>query len=262
MRVCVVSTQNNGKSSLSLLTACLFSATQRKTSVLMSTEKMTSDLTMTSSNRPKSVLNSVAVYGEALSSGTFRGDEIFDYGFRIGNAHTYLYDVYDSNIDRGSLDARLVEIFKKIPGDLVICEVSEESPEELKEQLFTTADAILYLFTADYNGIEQVRQFKTKHPPTITMKTGYVCSKYDRMALPEKEIATKVGTDTKSLIIYPYNSAVIQTAFRGKVESLIPKIIRGEPAVLNLRQRLLEVMQYLFDSGSWKYIKGVDKWDK
>jgi CO dehydrogenase nickel-insertion accessory protein CooC1 len=124
------------------------------------------------------------------------------------------------------------------------------------------ADAVLYLFECSRHSLSLLGEYKSKMKSHVVARTGYICSKYDREVVNEKRLAASAGINERSLMQFPYNRKVMRSGFDGSLEECMDLIIKGSPETLNIRPKLLEIMQFLFDSGRGQYIRGFDKWVK
>lgn len=264
MKVAVISGTGTqcSKSTLIITLATVFAATQKKVSMILSTEEMSDVLDMVQYKRSKSVLSSASVLSSVLHSEQSQSMSIFDYGLRVGDSNTFLYDIFDSTYDKVELGNILLDVLKRAKSDLTLVEVKGDLNSELNQEILDTVDCILYLFDASQKSIKQVQYYKQNMSKDIVVRTGYVCAKFDRNVVDENKLAKMLGITVRELLVFPYNAVLQKLALTGTLNMVTDHIILGHAETTNLRIRMLEMMQYLFDTGSWHYIKGVDEWIK
>lgn len=263
MKVAVISNPVQcGKSAFCVLLGTLFAKTQAKITVILSTDKMDDILSAVQVKRDKSVITSVSAFDAALSTGAVRNEELFDYGLRIGENQCFAYDIYDSTYDRQQLDKILLKAIHNLKSDLTLIEISGDLNKEINKQVLQKADVILYLFTTSMNSIKGISDYKQEYPRELTVKTGYICSKYNQNIVGEKMLAKLLNMSVKNIMLFPYNTIIAKEALAGTLETITKFIATGHNEVVNLRPKLLEVMQYLFDTPMQKYIKEANTWYK
>lgn len=263
MKVAVISSPVQcGKSSFCILLGTLFAKTQAKSTVILATDKMEDMLSSIQMKRNKSVITSVSTFDAALSTGAVRNEELFDYGLRIGEDKCFAYDIYDSTYDRQQLDKILLKAMCKLKAELTLVEVNGTLTDERNHQILQEADVILYLFTTSNYSIQEINNYRQDYPKELTMKTGYICSKYDPNIVGEKMLSKLLSMSVKNIMLFPYNAVIAKETLNGTLDTVAKFIATGHNEVINLRPKLLEVMQYLFNTPTQKYIKEADAWYK
>lgn len=265
MKVAVVSApeKQSGKSSFMVLLGNLFAQTQSRAAALVSTEEMSGLLNAVQQKSEKSILSSVSVFEAVLSAGSISLEEVFDYGIRIGEHSCYAFDIFDSNYDREQLNSMLLKTIDAVKTDLTLVEVQGDAYSAFNRSVLEAVDVVLYLFTASNQSISMLHEYQSRYGGSeVLVKTGYVCSMYNPNTISEKKLAKMVGVTVRNLMLFPYNTVVQREALLGKLDTVARFIAAGHHEVVNLRPKLLEIMQYLFDTQRVKYILGVDKWYK
>lgn len=262
MKVAVISGPGSqcGKSTFCLMLGMLFARTQQRTSVLLATDKMEDLLDSIKVNRDKSLLTSVAMIESILLTSNMASTGSHDHGIHIGQDSCFAYDLYDSTYDREHLNETLLLAMKKIKSDLTLIEVNGVYDGAFERRLLKEVDAILYLFTTSLRSMKELVQYRESMPEDITRKTGYICSMYNSDVVSEKAIAKQIASSVKNVMLFPYNANLAKEALAGKLDTIPAYIASGKNEVINLRGKLLEVMQYLFDTPKVKYIRDMTKW--
>ncbi len=262
MKVAVISENGrpSGKTTFCLCLGMLFAMTQGKTSVIFSNGKMDDLFNSVKNKKDKSLLTSVSVLQSVLQSSSDVVQDILDYGVHIGGEQFYAYDLFDSTYDLPYLYETLSMAMRRVKVDLILVEVQGDYRAEEQKRILMESDAVLYLFEPSLKAIAAAKDYHENMPEYIEKRTGYICSKYDSFVTSEKAIAKQVGITVRNLMLFPYNSNLAKEALLGTLDTVPRYIAIGRPEVMNLRIKLVEVMQYLFDSARVKYIKDQTKW--
>jgi len=262
MKVAVISSQETqtGKSTLALLLGSLFARTQARTAVVLSTDKLVEDLKTVRTKKEVSIANSVSVFEAVMSTGAAMGRELLDYGVKVGENECYVFDIFDTQYDRAQLNSLFLKTLNAIEAELVLVEIDNEAGEEFNKEVLTNVDAILYLFTLSPKSIKRMQDWREKMPRYVTSRTGYICSKYDRNTIGEKNISKTIEIPVERILQYPYNANIPKEAFKGTLDTVANCVAYGHEEVINLRPKMEEIMQFLFDSRDFKYIKGASTW--
>lgn len=264
MKVAVISNEpsQTGKSSLCVLLASLFARTQHKRVAIFSTGDLASLFSLVQYDNRATQSKSVGVYNALLQSAAIDADGIYDYAYKIGKEEVYGVNIFSATMDTEGLDKLFLTSVDRINADLVLVEVQGDINEEFNKRAIDRCDAILNVFNMSMKSINAVKDYINSYDTRAVLRTGYICQKYDAKALSEKRIASGVGIGQRGLILIPYNPIIINYGYMGMLNTLAKEIALGHAEVINLRSRLLEIMQFLFDSPNHKYIKGVDTWHK
>lgn len=262
MKVAVISGLGSpcGKSTFCFLLGMLFARTQQRTSILLATDKMEDLLSSVRVNKDKSLLTSVAMIESILATSNAASTGSHDHGIHFGKDSCFAYDLYDSTYDREHLNDTLLLAMNKIKSDLTLVEVNGAYDGNFERRLLKEVDAILYLFTTSLRSMKDLMQYRERMSEEITRKTGYICSMYNPDVISEKAIAKQISSSVKNVMLFPYNANLAKEALAGALDSIPAYIAAGRSEVINLRGKLLEIMQYLFDTPKVKYILDISKW--
>lgn len=262
MKVAVVTNQVGqvGKSTLSLLLGLLFSATQNKEAVILSTGDAKSLYSQCNISRTYNALNNTNIYYALMKNAALKGGEIIRYADRIGNYNTFAFNLFDAKLEKEQLRSLFDVTLSKVASELVIVEVNGDINSDLNHHALIECGAIFYVFNPNKESIAKLQQYTKEYDQNCVQRTIFVCQQYNLDMISENHFVKDVGISKRSFIYLPYNTAVLKACYNGEVDTLIPSIIKGEPETIALRQKLLELMQVLFDTGNVKYIKGFTEW--
>lgn len=274
MNIAVISSPGiaSGKSSFISLLATTFASTQQKRVAIFSTGDINELISLNETMDNASLIKSANIYRAQILSSSIREEEIWDYGFRLGEGEVFAFDIAPRTLPINEQ----VEVFEKtlarVKAPMVLVEIQGDPTEDLNKHILKICDVVLYVFNFNPKDIKVVKHFMGNADPqvikeklntldpNIVYKTGYICQKFDNCATSEKEVAKLLNVDSKNVMQVPYNPVVAKLCMQGRLNNAARLIVKGSHEIVALRPKLLEVMQYLYDNQSRKYIKGVDKW--
>lgn len=262
MKVAVVSNQVGqvGKSVLSLLLSLTFSYTQQRQAIILSTGNCSELYAQCSIDKSQDGLRNTNIYKALMQNAALQGDDILDYADRIGKTNVFAFNIFDAQIEKEQLEALFCNTLDSLKSELILVEVSGDLKSNLNRQVLEMCDAILYVFNPNQYSIHAMQDYKTNFDRNCVVRTGYVCQQYCPDMISENRIVKTLGIDKKCFMYLPYNEAVVKACYYGEIESLVKPIVSGAPETISLRNKLLELMQYLFDAPNYKYIKGYTDW--
>lgn len=264
MKVAVISNleTQQGRSSFITLLSSVFSRSQHKKVTILSTGPMKHFLDSVEVKASMTAVKSVSVLKVVMSSSNVQEEEMNDYAIRIGSEEVYAYDIFSSTLAKDDLQSLFMSILKQSKSELVLVEVVGSPDEPFNKQVLESVDAIVNVFNHNPASIEAVRDYVDNGDRDIVRRTGFVCQKYDPDAISEAKLGKFIKMNARNFIVIPYNSVIQKECMNGTLNTLAKFICKGHSEVVNLRSKLLEVMQFLFDSPRHKYIKGVNEWHK
>lgn len=264
MKVAVISNQETqcGRSSLILLLAAVFSRSQRKQVSIFSTGTISSMINYVDVKTPKTAITSISVFKAMLSTGTVNDKEIYDYALRLGEEEVFAFDIFSSLIEDWQLRDLFFKIINKIKTELILIEVVGSLEDEFNKEVLKNVDAVINVFNHNQKSITAVRNYVDNFEQSIVRRTGYVCQKFDPQTIGEKKLSTLIQMNSRNIMLLPYNPVIEKECLNGTLNTVAKYIISGNNEVVNLRMKLCEIMQFLFDSSSYKYIRGVKEWYK
>lgn len=262
MKVAVVSNQSGqvGKSVVSLLLGLTFSVTQGRKAVILSTGDATSMYNQCSIDKSNDSLRNANIFGALMRNEALSDSQILDYADRIGQTETFVFNLFDTSIEEEKLHDLFMNTLSRLRTDLVIVEVAGDLKSDLNCEAMEACGAIFYVFKPNLDSIAKLQDYLNNGNRSWVSRTIFICQEYCPETISESRFTKGVGIAKKTFIYLPYNVAVVKACYDGMLESLIPSIIKGEPDTIDMRQKLLEMMQVLFDSTRVKYIKDFSKW--
>ena len=262
MRVAVISSEELvGKSNTIILLASLFARTQRKRVTIFSTGDMTNILkSVETKTLENNLITSPPVFRAVLQSHDLINDELFDYAIRIGEEEVYAFNIWGQSIAEHELQELTLETLKRVNTPLVLVEVNGDLNSEYNKAVMENVDAYLYIFNTNFKSIENLQAYMKSGNRRMINRTGIICQKYNPKIISEKKLAALVGTAARNFLTIPYNAVYEKHALEGNLNIVAKHIANGNPEVVKSRIKLLEIMQWLFDSPKNKYILGIDKW--
>lgn len=264
MKVAVISNleTQQGRSCFIVLLASVFSRSQRKRSSIYSTGDMKNLLSSVEVKTTQTSAKSVSVFRAMLDAATIKDDEIYDYANRIGDEEVFAFNLLDSSFERDELEELFITTMNKDRSDLRLFEIVGPLDNPFNQKVLQNVDAVINIFNHNTASIDAVRDYVENYDKNIVRRTGFVCQKYDANVVGEKKLGHLIKMNARNFIVLPYNPIVGKEAIDGTLNTLARYIVTGHNEVVGLRSKLLEVMQFLFDSPKHKYIRGVSEWHK
>lgn len=264
MKVAVISNQSmqTGKSSLILMLASTFARTQHKRVILLSTGDMKDMLDQAYVDYRAENTKSVQVYRAALKTALVSRSSCLDYGMRVGEEEVFAFNLFATTMERNELEELFLATMNTVRVELTLVEVKGGLEDPFNKRVLSECDAILNVFNMSPASLDAVLNYRNNFDTKCVLRTGYVCQKYDANALSESRVAKAIEINKRNLLAIPYNPAVIVKSYNKELNTIGQLVAEGNNAVIDLRMKLLEIMQYLFDDGKYKYIKGVSEWYK
>lgn len=263
MKVAVLSTAPGlGKTYLLATLAGVYARSQRKSAAILSTGNIMDNIDIIDSGGVKDASEELYVFKSILDNTIDRNEELLNFGVRQGLENVYIYDTMHAKIDWEEMKEFFIDSMKKIPVDLTLVEVTADCPSDLKDLIMSNCDCFLMLTDLSQKGLKALKEFTETAPPAVTFRTGFVISKYDTRVTTEKKISTFTTLDVKRMMYFPYNVAIARLALNGILDQAAYNLVSGDPELIPIRMRILELMQFIFDTDKRKIIRGVDKWSK
>ncbi len=262
MKVAVISNNPGqvGKSSFILLLASLFARTQRKQVTVLSTGSLAEMYAQAAIDNRGQESKSINVYSAFIRAAAVSNDSVLDYANRIGSEEVYTLDIFSAAIKLEDMQELFLTTLNAIKTELILVEIAGDINTEFNHTVMNECDVVLNVFNATRQSMEAVKKYTEEYDERVVARTGFVCQKYDAKGLGEKRIASTAGINIRNMMVVPYNTVVIKKCFEGELNTIAKAITEGNSEVISLRIKLLEVMQYLFDSDKYKYIKGPSEW--
>ena len=260
MKVAVISPCNTpcGKSSLVYLLAGIYSRSQGKKASIYKTS-YTEDHEMVTLSSLQVGTKSPTVFKALLNTGQITSEELHDYALRVGSEEVSLFDFYASKIDD---DIRVEMTDKAINIDnnpLKIFEVNDIGSELTKIYL-DQADFIFVMTDASRTSLKKTKAYLNDMERANRFKVINVVGKYNPNEVSEKMLANLLGVKQRELVVFPYNTLVAKEAMTGTLDSIVKYIVKGHYELVNLRPKMLEMLQVSFDTPTKKVIKPMKEW--
>lgn len=262
MKVAVVSNQSGqvGKSVLSLLLGLTFSVTQSRKAVILSTGAANSLYEQCSIDHSNDKLRNTNIFNALMQNAALDDNQILDYADRIGQTETFAFNLFDASLEASRINELFINTLNRLRTDLVIVEVMGELNSSINCEVMSACGAIFYVFNPNPYSISRLKDYIHSADDSWVNRTIFICQKYCPETISENRFTKSIGVAKRSFIYLPYNTAVVKACYDGVIESLIPSIVKGKPETINMRQKILELMQVLFDTGKIKYIKDFSRW--
>ena len=195
-----------------------------------------------------------------MQNAALSGDDLLNYADRIGKSNTFVFNLFNAKIENDQLEKLFKITLDRLVSELVLVEVVGDLNSEFNKEVIKSCNAILYVFKPNPESIFKMQEYIANYDKSCVAKTGYVCQQYCPNVISENHFVKDIGIAKRLFMYLPYNEAIIKTCYNGELESLVSSIITGGESTINMRNKLLELMQYIFDNNTVKYIKGYKYW--
>lgn len=260
MKVAILSAvPTSGKTALLEILGGVFSLSQGRSVGLFTTGSMNEMYEMTTSTTALEQ-QSADILRVMIEANPY-DPMLLDYGVQIGDEHVYAYEISNSE----STDEEKVSFMKtaldNIPVDLALIELTGDLHTPMNIEMLKHVDCSLFLIPPTIKAIMGYKDILDSLPRCAALfNMAYVACPINYQVLSDKSMASRMGVKLENLYKIPWNPIIQKLSMAGTLDTICDKIVRGSSDVVNLRESLLELMQYIFDSEEYKIIRGVDKW--
>ena len=260
MKVAVLSAvPTSGKTTLLEVLGGVFSLSQGRSVGLFTTGNMAEMYEMTASSTTTD--QSSADILQAMIDTNPHDPMLLDYGVQIGEEHVYAYEIANSEAKDEDKVKFMQSALDNIPVDLALIELTGDLHTKLNIEMLKHADCSLFLIPPTTKAILEYKAVLDSLPRCAALfNMAYVACPINYQILSDKSMAQRMGVKLENLYKVPYNATVQKLSMAGTLDTICDKVVRGDSTVVNLRESLLELMRYIFDSEEYKVIRGIDKW--
>lgn len=263
MRVAVISVAPTlGKTCFMSVLGGVFSRSQARNVCILSTGDGRENVEIIDVKIRNDEVTNPYVFKSILSDSENGDKNLFNYGLRQGDENVFIYDVMSSSTSRSDKEDFFMDCIKKIPADLTLIEIVGDYKDEFNQRAIKACDCILLLFDTSIKSFEAVRKWREEASEATKRVTGYVCSMYNPEVISEKKINKELGVGIGNMLFFPYSPVVKRLAVEGNLDRAAYSIISGDVEIVRQRSRMMECMQFLFDTPERKIIRGYDRWYK
>lgn len=260
MKVAILSAvPTSGKTALLEILGGVFSLSQGRSVGLFTTGSMQEMYEMTTSSVTTDQASADIL--QAMIDVNPLDPMLLDYGVQLGEEHVYAYEISNSE----ARDEDKVNFMKKaldnIPVDLALIELTGDLHTMMNIEMLKHVDCSLFLIPPTTKAIMEYQKVLDELPRCAALfNMAYVACPINYQILSDKSMASRLGVKLENLYKMPYNSVIQKLSLAGTLDTICDKIVRGSSDVVNLRESLLELMCYIFDSEEYKIIRGIDRW--
>lgn len=265
MKVAVISgpgLSNEGKSTFITILGTVFARSQQRRVSIFTSGTSTDYAEIATTKQERSPVQSMNVFKALLSGGQIKGQEVYDYAYRLGPEEVFLFNFINNEEELFDMEDTILSTLRGVNSELVLVEIKGDYRSEFNRRVIKECDAILYVFTPCAHSFKCLREYMETEDNVTLRKSLYVVQKYDANVISEKRLGELVQMKSRRILTVPYSPAIARECLNANVQSVAPSIIAGHSEVVNVRMKLLEVMQALFDAPDFQYIKGIADWHK
>lgn len=260
MKVAILSAvPTSGKTALLEVLGGVFSLSQGRSVGLFTTGSMQEMYDMTTSTT--TVDQQSADILQAMIDTNPHDPMLLDYGVQLGEEHVYAYDITNSEANEDEKIKFMKSALDNIPVDLAMIELTGDLHTSMNIEMLKHVDCSLFLIPPTNKAITEYQKLLDTLPRCAALfNMAYVACPINYQVISDKSMAGRMGVKLENLYKVPWNAVIQKLSLAGTLDTICDKIVRGSNDVVNLRQSLLELMCYIFDSEEIKIIRGIDKW--
>ena len=238
MKIAFISAElMSGKSSIIALLAGVYSRSQGKSVSIMSTGSIEDN---------KDIISIVYENKDATKQGL---------------EDVYLFDAVPGAIT----DDEKVEFFdtciSNVPTDLTLIEIVGDINSEVNQDALEQADACVIIHKPNKRSMSLAKELKDALPDKHRgFSSAFLCNEFDAEVIAEKELNKEMNSKENAVLKIPFSRSIRKLYNKSELDKLIVGIIKGDPIIADARIRMLEIMQWMFDTPQRKVIKEVNRW--
>lgn len=262
MKIAFISAElMSGKSSIIALLAGVYSRSQGKSVSIMSTGSIEDNKDIISIVYENKDLANSYVIKAIFQNGTEDKKDILNYATKQGLEDVYLFDAVPSAIT----DDEKVEFFdtciSNVPTDLTLIEIAGDVNSEVNQAALEQADACVIIHKPNKRSMILAKELKNALPDKHRgFSSAFLCNEFDAEVIAEKELNKEMNSKENAVLKIPFSRSVRKLYNKSELDKLIIGIIKGDPIIVDARIRMLEIMQWMFDTPQRKVIKEVNRW--
>lgn len=262
MKVAVISmVPTLGKSSLSVVLGGVFSRSQGRDAVLLSTGNAEDIINAVSNIKAAGDMDNPHILKSLLDNAGMNPKELLNYGIQAGDEHLYIYDILNSTMSTEEKEELFVSAVKTLPADLTLVEICGDVTNEFNRKIMKLCDCSIILTDTSQKCLSEVDNFIKSLPKgNMQLNAALVVSRHDVNVASDKAISSISGKPLSLLFKFPYNPIIGKLSLQGELDKLAYNIVTGDHGVLNLRMPLQELMEFIFNTPKRKLVRSIDRW--
>lgn len=262
MKVAVISLRESlGKSHLIATLASLYSRSQNRSVGIMSTGNIKDNVDLVDIKVKDDALVNTKLFRAQIIAATSADKSLLDGGLRQGDEDVFIFNIMDATLTENQQIEFFKDCIKKVPVDFCIIEICGDLNSPINKAVIESVDCFLVLTDVSLKGFEKVKEYSETIPVQLQMRTGYILSKYDANVVSEKKIYKTTKLNSSETMIWPYSSTIAKLGYDGLINESAQKIMRGSDGnLIPIRERLMEMLRFIFNSDDRKIIREVNKW--
>lgn len=254
-----------GKSILTQVLGSVFSRSQGRDVAIFSTGDAKDNIELVQS----SIVDDMALNNpytlKAIVDTVDTGDEkqILNYGNQAGDEHVYIFDILSANMAQDEKEDFFLSAIKVVPVDLTLIEIKGDIHSEFNERVLKECDCSIMLVEQSMRGYRVAKELiSTLTIPSVATNRAFCVANYDQMVCSEKRMCDAFKISVKDLFKFYHSPQLAKLAFNKELDQAAYNIIQGDYELVQFRNPILELMQFIFDTPVRKMIREVDKWYK
>lgn len=263
MKVAVISAAPTlGKTTLCQLLAGVFSRSQGREAVILTTGDARDNLEVITKYGSSVMIDSPHIFKAMLTSAGEDKRELYDYATQAGEEKVYIFDIMSSSMSQEDREDMFIETIKTLPAPLTLIEIAGDYKSEFNQKVLSMCDCALVLIDQSKKGIRDYDKLHLSLNGPLKLNHCVILAQYNNNIASDKKFQEITKIPTRNTYKFPYMPILKKLSFNEELEKVPYEIVHANSEVVELRTHMQELMSYMFDSPNRKVIRGIDKWYK
>lgn len=194
---------------------------------------------------------SISQVMKLLEANAISKNDISEYCTKMG-PNCELLDSGNGTINNDEAMNLLSFVFKTVPKDFVLCDISSDLSDDITQALIKECDILIMVTTPDSKALNAANEWLNSDYWPKDKPTMLLVNRYDPEIMALSEIAKRVGIPFRNTCKISYNPWITKTCITGKLDTMVPFILARDPRVIELNVDLKECLTFVFSHNMMK----------
>lgn len=247
MKIAVISPdRRQGGTTISVLLALALAQTQNYTTCLTYTGHNNSSIAGALGIKPsEDKTRSLTQVIKLLESNAISGDEIIDYCSQVPDVpNLQLIDTSSDSVTEEDNAKLLKFVIESLNHQVVITDVATEIYDETTETVLENSDLIVMVLTQSRDIREKLKHWEAEKILSKLNKKGlvFIINQFDPYVLAFRDTSKSLRLRHTRCAKISYNPFIKKTSNMGKLQTILPFILKRDPRVIELNNDLKECL--------------------
>lgn len=195
---------------------------------------------------------SISQVSKLLQAHAISVEEISNYCVKFG-PNLELLDSWSEVLTQSEMEEILNFVYERSMSDYTICDVGYDLDDPLTRSVVKNSDVVAMVSDTSWASLTSVKEMMASNEPLFReKKVVLVVNRYDPAIAPLKWCAQTAGFAMRNTCKLHYNPYIEKGCNTQDLQSVILRAFESDPRVIELRQDLKELTQYLMSINSEK----------